>query len=104
MLPAAPARFSTTIGWPSGPCARSAMRRAKMSVEPPGANGTIRRNGLFGYCACTGRTASTASSNRNLTGFLPLFWTDAGGGDDLAPALEVGADHAAELLRAERRR
>src|SRR5688572_16116853 len=103
MLPAAPARFSTTTGWPSGACSRSAIRRAKMSVEPPGANGTTRRTGLFGYCACAGTTASAMSSRMNLMVFS-LFGTDAGSGDDLAPALEVGADHAAEFLGAQRRR
>src|SRR5687768_13531888 len=102
MLPAAPARFSTTTGWPSGACSRSAIRRAKMSVEPPGAKGTTRRTGLFGYCACAGTTASATRSRMSLMGLL-LFWADAGGGDDLAPALEVGPDHAAEFLRAERR-
>src|SRR4051812_12575305 len=55
MLPPAPARFSTTTGWANAAARRSATRRAKMSVEPPGANGTTRRTGFAGYfsCACS---------------------------------------------------
>src|SRR5688572_18954835 len=70
MLPAAPERFSTTTGWPSGPCARSAIRRAKMSVEPPGANGTIRRSGFDGYCAFTGKATSANTSKKSFISIL----------------------------------
>jgi hypothetical protein len=35
MMPEAPARFSTTPGWPSGARSRSAMSRAVMSDAPP---------------------------------------------------------------------
>src|SRR5689334_16643292 len=52
MLPPAPARFSITTGWPSELERRSPTRRAKMSVEPPGANGTTMRTGLDGYRSC----------------------------------------------------
>ncbi len=36
-LPPAPARFSTTTGWPSFSAMRGAMRRATVSELPPGA-------------------------------------------------------------------
>ena len=36
MVPAAPATFSTTTGWPSGARIRSAMIRARISAGPPG--------------------------------------------------------------------
>jgi hypothetical protein len=35
-LPAAPARFSITTGWPSSAPSRSAMTRESTSVDPPG--------------------------------------------------------------------
>src|SRR5918992_5902722 len=71
MLPAAPARFSTTTGWPSGAWARSASKRAKMSVEPPGAKGTIRRRGFDGYCALAlPRQKNARTANKN---FMPAL-------------------------------
>src|SRR5262245_33312939 len=45
MLPPAPGRLSGTTLWPSCLLSASAMIRAKMSVEPPAANGTIMRIG-----------------------------------------------------------
>jgi hypothetical protein len=48
MVPVAPARLSTTIGWPSDLVSRSAMGRAMMSATPPGGNGTIRKIGFVG--------------------------------------------------------
>src|SRR6218665_825898 len=48
MLPLAPLRLSTTKGWPSTACRRSAMARATMSVAPPGGKGTISRTGRLG--------------------------------------------------------
>ncbi|KDB64825.1 hypothetical protein AZ16_2428 [Bordetella bronchiseptica B18-5 (C3)] len=38
----------TTMGWPSSWLMRCVTRRAMMSVEPPGANGTITRMALLG--------------------------------------------------------
>src|SRR4051812_10797313 len=60
MLPPAPARFSITTAWPSAVESRSPTRRAKMSVDPPGAKGTTRRMGLDGYFSCP-KTASTTT-------------------------------------------
>jgi hypothetical protein len=48
MLPEAPARFSTTTGWASDTASLSAISRAKMSVDPPGAKGTTTRSGRDG--------------------------------------------------------
>ena len=48
----APARLSTTIGWPRVWPAASAMIRPTMSFEPPGAKGTIIRMGRSGLQAC----------------------------------------------------
>src|SRR5256886_9092800 len=66
MLPAAPARFSTITGWPSGAARRSATSRAKMSVEPAGANGTTMRSGFAGYCAHAISAASARATSSSL--------------------------------------
>src|SRR5688572_33371524 len=53
MRPPAPPRLSAIICWPSAGESFSAMRRATVSVPPPGAFGTMMRMGLVGYCcAC----------------------------------------------------
>ncbi len=47
-LPEAPERFSTRTGWPRA-CRRwSATVRARMSVDPPGAQGTTMVTGRLG--------------------------------------------------------
>src|SRR6476469_5444516 len=51
ILPPAPPLFSTTTDWPQTSCRRLLMRRAVISVEPPGANGTTTRTGLTGQSA-----------------------------------------------------
>ena len=48
ILPEAPERFSTTTGWPSAWRSGSARVRARMSVDPPGAQGTVMVTGRFG--------------------------------------------------------
>src|SRR6185295_10871977 len=52
---------------PSG-CAKM---RAPSSAAPPGGNGTIRRTGLFGYCACAA-AHSTPSANAATSFFMSL--------------------------------
>ena len=47
-LPDAPERFSTTTGWPRARPKGSATARARMSVEPPGAQGTTIVTGRLG--------------------------------------------------------
>src|SRR5450631_4362206 len=51
MLPPAPGLFSTTTDWPQTSCRRLLTRRAVISVEPPGVNGTTTRTGLTGQSA-----------------------------------------------------
>ncbi|CFN75313.1 Uncharacterised protein [Bordetella pertussis] len=48
MMPPAPARLSTTTGWPSMAESRSENARAARSVPPPGPVGTTRVTGPFG--------------------------------------------------------
>src|SRR5215471_15386778 len=66
MIPDAPARFSTTTGWPSALESLSATGRADTSLAPPGGNGTIQRTGFVGQvCAHTGpASAASASATR----------------------------------------
>src|SRR6266849_2691265 len=67
MVPAAPARFSTTTGWPNACVSRSAAKRAVMSFEPPGAKGTIHRIGFEGHPWASDELAATASSRAGTT-------------------------------------
>src|SRR6266481_7828371 len=55
MLPPAPGLFSTTTDWPQTSCRRLLTRRAVISVEPPGVNGTTTRTGLAGQSAPNAR-------------------------------------------------
>src|SRR4051812_16826863 len=55
MLPPAPGLFSITTDWPQTSCRRLPTRRAVVSVEPPGVNGTTTRTGLAGHSAATAR-------------------------------------------------
>src|SRR5688572_28283921 len=59
MMPVAPARLSTTIGWPSSSVRRGATWRTVMSVGPPAENGTTMRIGFAGKDC-----AATAAGNR----------------------------------------
>src|ERR1700737_5509906 len=69
MLPPAPGLFSTTPDWPQTSCRRLLTRRAVISVEPPGVNGTTTRTGLTGQSAPEAREiridgAATATAVR----------------------------------------
>src|SRR5689334_4885895 len=59
MIDAAPARFSTTTGWPRYSLILGATSRAEISVPPPATDGTITRIGCAGYfsCACASAAA-----------------------------------------------
>src|SRR6478672_7377968 len=59
ILPPAPPLFSTTTDWPQTSCRRLLMRRAVISVEPPGVNGTTTRTGLTGQSAPEAREITT---------------------------------------------
>src|SRR5712692_1933151 len=66
MLPPAPGLFSTTTDWPQTSCRRLETRRAVISVEPPGVNGTTTRTGLTGQsapCAREDRTDGAAKAD-----------------------------------------
>src|SRR5262245_8882804 len=79
MVLPAPARFSTTIGWPSCGDRCSNTTRGTMSVVLPAPNGTITRRGFDGQlCAAAGsaRAASARSRKRFIVGFL-LWLKDA---------------------------
>src|SRR3954447_22045917 len=62
MLPPAPGLFSTTTDWPQTSCRRLLMRRAVMSVEPPGVNGTTTRTGFTGQSAPAARDGNTGGA------------------------------------------
>src|SRR5712664_169700 len=69
MLPPASGLFSTTTDWPQTSCRRLLTRRAVISVEPPGVNGTTTRTGLTGQSAPEAREiridgAATAAAVR----------------------------------------
>jgi len=51
ILPAAPARFSTTTGWPSRFCKPSATMRVTVSTPPPAGTQTMILIGRLGYLA-----------------------------------------------------
>src|ERR1700731_96854 len=51
MLPPAPGLFSITTDWPQTSCRRLPTRRAVISVEPAGANGTTIRTDFVGQSA-----------------------------------------------------
>src|SRR4051812_42250968 len=61
MLPEAPGRFSTITGCPSACRSCSPTTRAKMSVEPPGAQGTTIRTGRVGYACARAEHAMAAA-------------------------------------------
>ena len=47
-MPPAPGRLSMTTCWPQASVSFWPMKRARMSVLPPGVNGTISLTGLVG--------------------------------------------------------
>src|SRR5258708_30050021 len=74
--PPAPGLFSTTIGCPSAVDSFSPIVRARMSVVPPGANGTTHLIGFDGHgCAATApaMTASTRPASVLRTVFIALL-------------------------------
>ncbi len=62
-MPTAPGRLSTMNGWPKAVFNWFASVRARMSVLPPAAHGTITcALGLSRYAACTGAAAAIAAA------------------------------------------
>src|SRR4051812_17379798 len=64
MLPLAPPRFSTTIGWPRICDISFVTARAVVSVTPPGVEDTIKRTGLDGYDCARAAGARQAPARR----------------------------------------
>src|SRR5207247_10869950 len=64
-----PGRFSTTAGCPSCSASAAPMMRVVGSAEPPGGKPTIKRIGLFGYCA----DAAPLSSRTNASAQLAIL-------------------------------
>src|SRR5690606_11299824 len=62
MFAAAPGLFSTTTACPHFSASLGAMRRAVVSVEPPGGNATTSFTVLEGNCAWAAVAAATAST------------------------------------------
>src|SRR5579859_7127577 len=65
MLPPAPPRFSTTIGWPSAADSGSSTMRPRTSMVEPAPNGTTARIGFVGHCcaaAASGRQAARSAA------------------------------------------
>src|SRR5262245_2435698 len=108
MLVAAPGRFSTTTGWPRTSGSLDAIRRATMSVPPPGVNPTTSRIGRPGYgCASAAalQSAMTAATSRvHPVAAIRSFHLRAGLLDHLAPAGDFALQELAELLRRARER
>src|SRR2546429_427720 len=97
MLPEAPARLSTTTGWPQRSPSFCATRRAMMSVPPPGAKPTTRRTGLAGYAwapaAADHAQTATRKSPRSCSVHMRARRLD-----DRRPLGELRPDEGAELL------
>src|SRR5512143_2468623 len=67
MLPPAPGRLSTMTCCPHASVSFCPTSRARMSVAPPGGNGTTIRIGLVGYagaCAPAGGTIADRAASR----------------------------------------
>src|SRR5712675_1209937 len=63
MLPPAPGLFSITTDWPQTSCRRLPTRRAVVSVEPPGGNGTTTRTVLAGQSTPAARDERTEGAD-----------------------------------------
>src|SRR5262245_40895119 len=66
MTPPAPARLSTTTGWPIASWIFAATMRAVESVTPPGAKGTTIRTGFDGQICANALPQTKKSRNRIL--------------------------------------
>src|SRR6218665_3878961 len=64
IFPEAPALLSTITGFPRDFPSRSASARAKISVEPPAAHGTIKVTGFSGKAAGAKVDAASASARK----------------------------------------
>src|SRR5712691_4886829 len=95
-MPPAPPTFSTMICWPSSSLRRAAMIRPMVSTGPPAAYGTTSVTGRAGHsCApapalnVSAPVSTAAKTARAIFVLRPSIHADAGGFDDLAPALDL---------------
>src|SRR5512147_1641238 len=72
--------------------------RAPSSAAPPGGNGTMRRIGLVGYCACAARDRSAARIAASSLIMVSLR-LHAGSAQNVAVAIHLLLDEGAEPLR-----
>src|SRR5665213_1448221 len=87
MMPLAPGLFSTTTGCEIERESCSAVKRARVSVTPPGGHGTIILIALWGYCARTGRAAPSNTAPRP-SNHLRLLFMASSLGSQAGEALE----------------
>src|SRR5262245_23410657 len=85
MMPFAPARFSTTTGWPQVSVSRCATVRDVISVPPPGGYGTSRRTGRDGYGACAAAVSVAVTSAAVTSSAVTSCCSDERCGDELGP-------------------
>src|SRR4051812_18353639 len=87
VMPLAPGRLSTMTGWPNAFSRLGWIRRATVSLSPPGANGTTMRTGWSGQvcaraCVAAARLASNAVSIVRRNVIMALLPTDRIGGGE----------------------
>jgi hypothetical protein len=73
IVPVAPARLSTTTGWPQVSESLAPMMRATMSVPPPGAKPTTTRMVLAGYCWANAVDTHSAANASRYRSFMVLL-------------------------------
>src|SRR5580765_2746376 len=97
MMPSAPGLVSMITGWPSCWPSGCAKMRAPSSAAPPGGNGTIRRIGLFGYCASEEEQTSAATTAASILR-MALLRLYANGLQDPPVGLQLRLGEGAELF------
>src|SRR5687768_5245556 len=125
MVLPAPGLLSTMTGWPSSACSGTAMSRATMSEDPPGAKVTTMRIGLAGQLCCAAALVAASSAAHSIAWKIFMSAPSVGGiaprraqqrhvvvlggiGDakahrhqvEKAGALEIGADVEYQLIGA----
>jgi hypothetical protein len=70
IVPPAPGTFSTSTCCPSFSVRPCATIRARASVGPPAANGTIMETGRSGYASCADAGAHVAKANARVAAVL----------------------------------
>src|SRR5688572_4070758 len=99
IVPLAPARFSTTTACPQISPRRGAMRRATMSVPPPGGKATMTRTGLVGNAWAEPTSKARSRMAIFMRGRRRSFDFDARFAHELRKALGFRLHVGAELLR-----